>query len=351
VKATEEWQGPIFVVGASRSGTTLLRRILCQHSHVWLAPETHYFDDLRPRLEISPGALLTPTQEKASEKYFVALSRDRYGVVGDPAKSSLDVDELRRRATEIGGGDAYFEAYCRLGADVRGKAIWGEKTPRHVFRIEEMLAAYPEAKIIALVRDPRAVIASYRNLHARALVDPARKVVVARDLERARKSYNIVLATLLWRGAVRAAAQAQDAYGSNRVYVLRYEAVALEPRRALSELAEWLGLPFEEGMLEVSANASSYAPRQGRKGITSEPVDRWRKTLSRHEVAVIEAYVGKALREFGYEREGVRLETLHAVAAALVVPAALTRAVYANRDRMGKVLQYIRKRLRFAVAR
>ena len=42
--------GEIFVVGASRSGTNLVRALLNAHSTLWISAETHYFDDLRPRL-------------------------------------------------------------------------------------------------------------------------------------------------------------------------------------------------------------------------------------------------------------------------------------------------------------
>ena len=72
-----------------------------------------------------------------------------------PAESRLDRDELRALAQELGGtGDAYFEALCRLRAKRHGRERWGEKTPRHVYRIDDLLTAFPEAKVVCLVRDP-----------------------------------------------------------------------------------------------------------------------------------------------------------------------------------------------------
>ena len=38
---------PLFVVGPSRSGTSLMRALLNGHADIALAGETHYFDDLR----------------------------------------------------------------------------------------------------------------------------------------------------------------------------------------------------------------------------------------------------------------------------------------------------------------
>ena len=35
--------------------------------------------------------------------------------------------------------DGYFEAFCRVLARRNGAEIWGEKTPRHIFRLQEIL--------------------------------------------------------------------------------------------------------------------------------------------------------------------------------------------------------------------
>ena len=139
----------IFVVGASRSGTNLARALLNAHSALWVSAETHYFDDLRPRL---PGSGTQPLQgehRERCERYFLQLSHRAFGQGGEAESSRLDSDEMRALANELGGtGDAYFEALCRLRAAHHGRERWGEKTPRHVYRIDELLSAFPEAKTV-----------------------------------------------------------------------------------------------------------------------------------------------------------------------------------------------------------
>ncbi|HYX76361.1 MAG TPA: sulfotransferase [Gaiellaceae bacterium] len=158
--------GETFVVGASRSGTNLTRALLNAHSGLWIAAETHYFDDLRPRL---PAGRLEGEARERCERWFLALSHRAFGQEGDPERSSVDPAELRTLAGELGGsGDAYFEAACRLRARQHGRERWGEKTPRHVYRIDDLLTAFPEAKVVCLVRDPRAVAASYKDWHGAA---------------------------------------------------------------------------------------------------------------------------------------------------------------------------------------
>ena len=218
--------GEIFVVGASRSGTNLVRALLNAHSTLWISGETHYFDDLRPRLPGNGTEPLAGEDRERCERYFLALSHRAFGQAGDPGESRFDRGELRALAGELGGsGDAYFEALCRLRAGRHGRERWGEKTPRHVYRIDELLTVFPEAKVVCLVRDPRAVVASYKDWHGAA----ARRGVtetseLEADRERSRRSYNAVLMSLLWRGVVRASFAALERHGPERVRIQRFEA-------------------------------------------------------------------------------------------------------------------------------
>ena len=230
--------GEIFVVGASRSGTNLVRALLNAHSMLWVSGETHYFDDLRPRLTGSGTAPLTGEDRERCERYFLALSHRAFGQAGDADESRLDRDELRALAQELGGtGDAYFEALCRLRAKRHGRERWGEKTPRHVYRIDDLLTAFPEAKVVCLVRDPRAVVASYKDWHgAAARRGVTESTELEADRERSRRSYNPVLMSLLWRGVVRASFAALERHGPERVRIQRFERLAAAPEAEVREL-------------------------------------------------------------------------------------------------------------------
>lgn len=343
----EQDNRPIFIVGASRSGTTLLRQMLNNHNRVWITGETHYFDDLRPRVRQNGTSGLDPAEVKRCLDYFARLKRSK--------DSALDPAVLEQEANARGGdADAHFEAFCRLQAQKRGKELWGEKTPRHAFRIGEMLDVFPQARIISLVRDPRAVVASYRDFGNRAQLethlDAPERATVVEDLKRVKKSYNIVLASLLWNAAVRAAYDARSRFGLQRVYIQRYEALIATPEEALRQLTNWLGLDYQDGMLEVRVVASSYGEVDRREGILSEPVHRWRRTLTPTEASIIQTCCGRMMAELGYEKEPVGAPLHSLLWAWLTLPAGVTRALLANRGRMGKAAQYGRKRL-VAVAR
>jgi Sulfotransferase family len=344
---------PIFVVGASRSGTNLLRALVNAHSQVWMSGETHYFDDLRPRLPGEGRARLEGAGRERAERYFLALSHRPFGQEGDPSASRMDADELRGLADELGGtGDAYFEALCRLRARRHGRPHWAEKTPRHVYRIDALLEAFPDAKVVCVVRDPRAVIASYRDWHGagkRRGVDEHAEL--AADRRRSQRSYNIVLQCLLWRGVVQASHDAALKHGPDRVRIQRFEELAERPEEEVRALCGWLGLAFEPAMLEIPVVNSSYATSGGPEGVSKEPVERWRKRLSDQEVGIVQSVCGRLMDELGYARDPVKASPPALGWAWATAPYAAARAAVLNRDRLGKATQYAKTRLGAGLSR
>ncbi|HSS80514.1 MAG TPA: sulfotransferase [Gaiellaceae bacterium] len=341
----------IFVVGASRSGTNLVRALLNAHSTLWVSGETHYFDDLRPQLPGDGAEQLAGADRERCEGYFLALSHRAFGQAGDPDESWLERDELRALAAELGGtGDAYFEALCRLRAERHGRERWGEKTPRHVYRIDELLSAFPEAKVVCLVRDPRAVVASYKDWHGAA---ERRGVTESPELEadreRSRRSYNPVLMSLLWRGVVRASFEALERHGPERVRIQRFERLAATPEAEVRELCDWLGLEYEPALLEIPVVNSSYATRGA--GVSSEPVERWRERLSPGEVGIVQSVCEPLLSELDYTPDHVTVSPVRLALAWATVPFAAARAAVVNRQRLGKATQYLRTRARTAFSR
>ena len=73
--ADVRWPGPVFVVGPSRSGTTMMQTVLSSHPRVALASETHYFDDLRPRIGGGPLAAMAPADRDRGLRGLLPAAR------------------------------------------------------------------------------------------------------------------------------------------------------------------------------------------------------------------------------------------------------------------------------------
>jgi hypothetical protein len=323
----------------------------CTSLHI--AEETHYFDDLRPRLN-KLRELHGPEEfGEIVENYFLALSHRLYGQAGDPERGKIQRDELRSLATDLGGTpDHVFEAFCRISARNKGKQIWGEKTPRHVFRIDEILDRYPQAKIVCMIRDGRAVVASYRDFKKGTIEeheeDPGRKEALEAEQKRVRKSYHVIIASLLWRGVARATQKASESHGKDQVYALRYEDLVADAPMELGKLTEWIGLEMDaEKLSTIPIGTSSYADKvQPDAGVSTEAVQRWRKKMSDPEVHTVEATSAEQLEYFSYELLKPRITLWQKMKPWLTLPAASITAMRANSGRHGGIGSFVLRRLK-----
>jgi len=330
----------LFVVGPSRSGTALARSVLNAHPHIFLAGETHWFDDLRTTIH-DPTASMGVDMRRKVEDHFLSLTDKPFGHGGDPEAGWLKREILREAAESLGASaDSYFDAFLRLVAEHSGGAeITGEKTPRHIFRIDTILDRYRSARIVVMVRDPRAVVASYKDWNKLA------EGTDTQEAERTRRTYDPTLLSALWRAQVRAGRQgASDHPGS--VMIQRYEDLVVEPEPAVRALADFVGVDFAPEMLQVPLHNSSYSPTQWEAGISSAPVDRWKQHLDPAEVGVVQLVTRHEMERYGYTKLGVPHNRLATVSQLVRAPYRTTRAIASNRGRMGNPASYIAKRIR-----
>jgi hypothetical protein len=347
-------EAPIFVVGSSRSGTTLTRAVLNGHSRIHICNETHYFDDLRPRLR-DPGAALVGPGLGRIQAYFSALTTQLYGLTQGGSPAAATPATTIPVAADPVSADQAFAAHCRAEAAREGKAIWGEKTPRHLFRVADILEVFPAARIVIVVRAPQGVVASHRDW-ARAWVKqfetsdlPAG--TVRREARRLRRSYNLTLIALLWRSAAKVARAMPGRYGSDRVFVLRFEDLLGAPETSVSALAAWLGIEFEQRMLDVVVVNSSDNRRHLRAGIDKGASEAWRGALSGQEAAFVDLICGDVAERMGYERTSERVHPAFLLGELLKAPAAMVRAAAANRGRIGNLAEFLAGRLSGLMAR
>ena len=147
-------QRPVFVGGCPRSGTTLLRTMLNSHPELAIPQETRVLiDGYRRRAEW--GDLALPENRLRVARWVVERKESRFRCLTE------DADELVERMVAapptIG---SVLGAGFRLYAERHGKPRWGEKRPSVVLNLDAVLAMFPDAQYVNIVRDPRAAVAS-----------------------------------------------------------------------------------------------------------------------------------------------------------------------------------------------
>jgi hypothetical protein len=159
--------------------------------------------------------------------------------------------------------------------------------------IDSLLENCPDAKYVFKVRDPRAFYASAK----------------ARKKWKLRNKFGSTLDALnVWRDDQLGGLRAMQLPGPERVYFQRYEDHVASPRTVLEGLCAFLGVRFSEAMLtfntrrDVVASAAEGGPLENlKRPLMSDNFGKYKSTLSRTKVRIIEAELGGLIRRFGYD--------------------------------------------------
>lgn len=330
----------IFVVGNSRSGTTMMGRVLGRHSRVFTFNELHFFEQMwQPRVPAEPVAR---EQAVAWAARLLTIQRDGYYTQGDPrhyeAEAAQVVDATEGELTP----PAIFAGFVAHEAARAGKEVACDQTPRNLYYLHELLQLYPAARAVVVVRDPRDVMLSQKHRWRRRFLGASRTPLW--NAVRTWAGYHPLTMAMLWRSGVRAGERFHE---HPRVTLLRFEDLVRQPEQQVRTLCDRLGLQFEQAMLEVPRVGSSHKSDEPAKaGIDASAAERWKHGgLSRTERAVCERVAGEVMTRWGYELQGVRAGAprMAAVSAAWVGKSAL--AFLMNVRRVRRLGQAVRRRL------
>jgi hypothetical protein len=203
---------------------------------------------------------------------------------------------IRFTAGEIEGQTGFAEVFAflhRRFAEKQGKPRWGNKTPRFVRYGDLLKRAFPGARFVHVVRDPRAVA----NSLVRSVVHRSTPLHAARRWVRD---------TGAGRGLARR-------YPGDCLEV-RYEDLVASPEEVLRSVCGFLDVPFSDRMFSYREHAeeSGSAYHGGIHARLRQPADRsraeaWKTELSARAVALVECEAGPLMDELGYPREAGEL--------------------------------------------
>jgi tetratricopeptide (TPR) repeat protein len=239
---------PLFIVGFPRSGTTLLEQVLTSHSAIRAGGELPFATELRAlSLQQLPSPEGFPENLSqtwtADRRYLASVLRDYYFA----------------RAEQYG-----------LSGDESGRAraaFFTDKMPFNEVWLPVIRMAFPRAKIVRIVRDPRDVLVSIlaNNMThgfncGYRVEDIVHHLAAVADLDAHYAAQNG--AGNLWPAE----------------FTLRYEEFVADQRGVTARLLEFLGLPFEEACVDFHRNPR-YAPTPSYAQVTQKLNDR---SIGRH---------------------------------------------------------------------
>lgn len=264
--------GPIFIGGLSFSGKTPLRLMLSSHPNLSMTRRTKMW----PRYYGRYGDLGRPER---LERCLADMLRSKHIQALDP-----DVERIRREFRQ--GEPTYgrlFALFHEHFAARAGKARWGDQLGFVESYVDPIFAAYPEARLIHMIRDPRERYAES--------VPPDRR-------RRGKLGWD----TARWLHSVGLAARGRRKY-PGRYNVVCYERLAAQPEATLREICAFLGEAYTPAMLTMEG-----AMRFGDE-VDSAPhmAEGTEPPISAGDVAFTQLHARRALRDFGYALAPPRL--------------------------------------------
>jgi len=298
----------IFIVGVSRSGTTLMRRILNSSDQIAITDKNHFLGHVIP----SEGA-------RYKFRKFGDLSDDDnvrklvdYIYLGGLEKDFkkfrywsfhwqwiikwIDREDFLRKVLDSDRSErALFTVMMQVYADHRGKPIMGEKTPIHFRYVPTLMEWFPDGKVIHMLRDPRAVFASeLRTRQQEAVTTPFKQL---KRVDLLFKLYIVLQTTVTWFENIIRCSGYKKRYRDN-YYLLRFEDLVNDPEKHIRKLCDSLGVDFQDKMLEQAVVSKGF--KLGQAGFDTEAATRWKKMIDPWINSWFSFWFGKYLKEFGY---------------------------------------------------
>jgi hypothetical protein len=335
----QQAQKMIFVVGNSRSGTTMMGRVLGLHQEVFTFRELHFFEQLwNP--QPAPQAM---SRERATRLMAQLLAIQRYGYYAraNPRSCREEADAIVRGLPPSVTPPELFSAFLSIGAYKSGKTIPCDQTPRNVYYLREILELYPQAYVVNMIRDPRDVLFSQKNRWRRRSLGSH---VPLRHTIRLWVDYHPITISVLWNSGIRAGECFSD---HSRVFQLRFEDLLSAPEERVRELCFFVGLKFRSEMLQVPQEGSSHRPdRPDRLGIDHTVVGRWRHNgLSTSEIFISQKLTHKNMTRYGYELVDVRPSVPGLILQWLAFIIKSGLAVLFNVNRVRNIRDAVQRRL------
>jgi hypothetical protein len=274
---TAKSYAPIFSIGCSRSGTTLLYHMLLSAGNFAVYRAESFIFTL---FEMRFRPLSQPrNRRRMLDAWYKTRLFTRTGL--EPA----DVD-ARMMAECSNGGDflrIFMEEICRK----QGVERWAETTPEHLLYMREIKRTIPNARIIHVIRDGRDVALSWERLsQIRPLPGDRNRAAMA--------------AAIYWEWIVEKGRAAGRALGADYVEV-RYEDLVRQPAEVLKSLEPFVEHDLNYQRIEEVGIGSVSAPNTAYKGEDRSPIGRWKTDFAQAELATCEGLIGAGLERLGYE--------------------------------------------------
>ncbi len=213
----------LFVLGSSRSGTTLLQEMLDSNPYIVGPPESDFILYLYPRF-----GKIKHWYEKDIRNFTEALfTLPRISKIW-----LLDKEEILKILLSI-KEKADYQLLCKVifyqkRKDKNNILLFSDKDPRNSFFAKKLLRIFPDTRFIHIVRDPRDVVNGHiRRLHKK----------------------NVFFIAMQWVGLNKSIEKIKKNV-TGKFFMIKYEEMVMNPDKIFKSLCEFLNVPYGDSIME-----------------------------------------------------------------------------------------------------
>jgi Sulfotransferase family len=260
-----EAAAPIFVIGTGRSGTTLLRLMLCAHPRIYITHEASFY--VWESIHGRRGPL------DAFLAYYFQTHSFRWLRL-DPSRVTASLPSSPPRLADV------YAGVMREKAASYGRPRFGDKTPSHAAHLGRVFEDFPGARVVHIVRDPRDTALSLSRMPW-------------------------ACASLQANAGLCEIERKQVAPYRDRMLQIRLEDLLAAPQDTMKEVLAYVGEPWDDAVLDHARHAPDPHDMPPLPWLESAAKDRrapekkW-LALTPADIRIIEHVAQRVMKEHGY---------------------------------------------------
>lgn len=275
---------PVFVIGAPHSGADLIARALKRSAGF------HFTIGQPSVLSVVYAFARTPSIQQGRGEAAATVLRDAFAQawqVTPEACLTCHTECQQAKAARRPG----------ICVDERDINRYGDATSALMYCAEALVEAFPDAKIVQIIRDGRDVVSDmmsdpvelawFRGGVANVeseFPNPFYGTETEADRDGWAKLSAAGKCAMRWRGSVHKLARLRNSLRADQLTTFRYEQVVTQPHAAAAGLSDFIDAKVER--IDVGQRAKQ--------------LSSWRRLLSPAQLAEVERIAGQQLRRVGY---------------------------------------------------
>jgi hypothetical protein len=294
-------ESPIFILGCTKSGTSLLRNLLDNHPNLFCIPfETHYFQSsgywVNYHTRRNRPKKISLKEKRENFLKMVEYMNDYENLLADNfTKGKWDLDRFKKIFFSKNSLDTkeflniYFEALYQslYHKPLSKKKRVVEKSVDNAEFALEWRQIYPNSQFIHIIRNPYSNIVSFRKFKTIDKNFPLVKSIVY-------SMYNSFY--FLYKNQ-----RLLDNYK-----VILYEDLIKDPIIIMKDISQFLNIEFTKHLTHPSILGEPWEGNSTNnlkfKGVSNINLDKWKKQITNFEINIVNELFDHVLERFDYDK-------------------------------------------------